>query len=395
VTPSLVSPGPRFGWKTLRPGQPRSEMPPPFNTAPTHYVFSGRTAIFHGLRVLGISAGESVLVPAFNCASLVEPIRRHGARATFYKVNSDCSPDFDDLVRRIDAKTRAVVALHYFGFPQPLTRFRDLCLERGLYLIEDCAHVLAGGSASTPLGVTGDISIFSWRKFLPVCDGGQLVINNPTLIADIRLDKPNIVVRVKAVKDVVDRTLYDSPNALARCLTHLSRVPSIVRRNLHWKSTLGAGSPMAPRHDSDEFDLGYPFTIVNLPMSPIARFVVDHIDLRPIIERRRHNYLYILKILGSLPGVIPLFRDLPEGVCPLAFPFFVEGREDFHLVLRSKGIPASTWGGVIHPDLPLEEFPESRTLYEKLISLPVHQSLSVDEMNTMERAMQDALAGSA
>src|SRR6267143_972197 len=114
-------------------------MPPPFNTAPTHYVFSGRTAIFHGLRVLGISAGESVLVPAFNCASLVEPIRRHGARATFYKVNSDCSPDFDDLVRRIDAKTRAVVALHYFGFPQPLTRFRDLCLERGLYLIEDCA----------------------------------------------------------------------------------------------------------------------------------------------------------------------------------------------------------------------------------------------------------------
>jgi perosamine synthetase len=368
-------------------------VPLPFDSAPTYYMFSGRTAIYHGLRLLGILAGESVLVPAFNCAALVEPIRRHGARVSFYRVNTDCSPDFDDIERRTDSKTRAVLAIHYFGFPQPLERFRDFCAKRGLYLIEDCAHVLAGESASIPLGSTGDISIFSWRKFLPIRDGGQLVVNNPKLTADVGFDKPSIVYRMKSVKDVIDRILDDSRTPLARFFARLSRLPSNASWRLPSKSTPQAGPVTAT--STDAFDLGCPFTMVNLPMSTPSRFIVDRVDLRPIIEQRRLNYLYVRKIMGSLPGVIPLFKDLPDGVCPLAFPFFVEGRRDFHLVLRSKGIPASTWGGVIHPDLPLDDFPESRTLYDRLMYVPVHQSLSVDEMDTMGRAMREALCTTA
>src|SRR5215467_9777931 len=130
VTPLIVSPGPRLEWKALRPGRRRGETPAPFDTAPTHYVFSGRTAIFHGLRILGISSDERVLVPAFNCASLVEPILRHGAKVAFYKINTDCSADLDDLERRIDARTRAIVVIHYFGFPERLEPLRRLCATR-------------------------------------------------------------------------------------------------------------------------------------------------------------------------------------------------------------------------------------------------------------------------
>ncbi len=391
MTPLVVSPGPRLEWKALRPARRRRKRPALFDTAPTHYVFSGRTAIFHGLRVLGVAAGERVLVPAFNCASLVEPILRHGAKAAFYKVNTDCSADFDDIERRIDAKTRAIVVIHYFGFPERLDRFREVCRTRGLYLIEDCAHVLAGEAASIPLGATGDVSVFSWRKFLPVGDGGQLVINNPTLTTDVRLDKPSVVVRVKAVKDAVDRIL-ESPNALARGASVLWRLPSMARRRRSAAVPDAASESVAGATTAaNELDLGCPFTLVNLPMSPFSRFVADHIDLSPIIEQRRSNYLYIRRLVGALPGVVPLFKDLPDGVCPLAFPFFVEDRKDFHLRLRSKGIPASTWGGVIHPDLPLEEFPESRVLYDGLIYLPVHQSLTVHEMDTMGRVVRDAL----
>ena len=395
MIPLVVSPEPRLEWKALRPGRPRSEVPPPFNTATTHYMYSGRTAIFHGLRALGISAGQSVLVPAFHCASLVDPIRRHGATAVFYRVNPDCSPDFDDIRRRTDSTTRAIIAIHYFGFPQPLERFRELCTDRGLYLIEDCAHVLAGEADSTPLGATGDISVFSWRKFLPLYDGGQLVINNRALTADVRWDKPSLVVRLKAIKNVVDRIIDDSPSPLARQVGRLWRLPSIARRYVRSKRTPPAQSPMAamPATPGADFDLTVPFTLVNLPMSRFSRFVVEHIDLGSIVERRRFNYTYMLKTLGSLPGVIPLYRDLPDGVCPLAFPFFVEGRKDFHLRLRAKGIPASTWGGVVHPDLSLEEFPDSRALYDGLIYVPVHQSLSMTEMNTMGRLTHEALFG--
>ena len=390
MTALIVPPEPRLDWKALRWGRRKVELPPPFNITPTHYMFSGRTAIYHGLGALEISAGQSVLVPAFHCASLVDPILRRGATAAFYRVNPDCSPDFDDIRRRVDATTRAIVAIHYFGFPQPLGRFRELCAERGLYLIEDCAHVLAGRSESTTLGATGDISIFSWRKFLPLYDGGQLVVNNRALAIDIKWDRPGFVARVKAVKDVFDRLVNDSPTALARYINHLERLPSIVGRYLQSKRARPGRSPIA-MNSGARFDLGFPFTMVNLPMSAFSRFVVDHIDLQSIVARRRFNYVHLLRTLGSLSGVIPLFPDLPDGVCPLAFPFFVEGRKDFHLRLRSFGLPASTWGNVIHPDLPLEEFPDSRTLYDKLIYLPVHQSLTMEEMSTMGHAMQEAL----
>jgi dTDP-4-amino-4,6-dideoxygalactose transaminase len=367
-------------------------MPAPFDTAPTHYVFSGRTAIFQGLRVLGISPGERVLVPAFNCASLVEPILRHGAKVAFYRVHADCSADFDDIERRIDSTTRAIVVIHYFGFPERIERFRDLCAARRLALIEDCAHVLVGDAGSSlPLGATGDVSIFSWRKFLPVDDGGQLVINNPALVGRLGLDRPSLVVRAKALKGAVDRVL-ESSNPFARGASLLWRLPSIVRH----RPSAPAADAVSPAatvsvRATDRLDLGDPFTLVNLPMSAFSRFVATHIDLRRIVERRRSNYLYVRTVVGGLPCIVPLFKDLPDGVCPLAFPFFVEGRNDFHLLLRSKGIPASTWGGVIHPDLPLDEFPESRALYDRLIYLPVHQSLTVDEMDTMGRAVREAL----
>jgi len=360
-------------------------------------MFSGRTALYHGLDALGISAGHSVLVPAYHCASLVDPIRRRNATAVFYRIKPDCSPDFDDIERRVDATSRAIVAIHYFGFPQALEPFRKLCTDRGLHLIEDCAHVLAGESTSGPLGTTGDISIFSWRKFLPLYDGGQLVINNSSFTANIQWDKPDLIVRVKTIKDMFDRLINDSPIGFARHLVRLGQLRSLVRRYLRSERmrpelTATASITMS---SFGRFDLGFPFTMVNLPMSPLSRYIVEHIDLRSIISRRRANYRSLLKTIGSLPGVVPLFPDLPSGVCPLAFPFFVESRTDFHLQLRARGLPASTWGGVIHPDLSLADFPDARALYETLVYLPVHQSLTMEEMDIMGRAMREALLEAA
>lgn len=346
--------------------------------------------MYHGLGAIGVSVGHNVLVPAYHCASLVDPILRRGAAAVFYRVKPDCSPDFDDIRRRVDATTRAIVAIHYFGFPQPLEPFRELCDERGLFLIEDCAHVLAGESDGGPLGAIGDISIFSWRKFLPLYDGGQLVINNSSLTADIKWDKRDVVVRLKAIKDIFDRIVNDSPIAFARYIALFGRLPSIVGRYLQSKHTVPGPAATVTNHGA-RFDLAFPFTMVNLPMSTFSQYIVDHIDLPSIVERRRLNYEHMLKTLGSLPGVIPLFPRLPGGVCPLAFPFFVEGARDFHLRLRSKGLPASTWGSVVHPNLMLDDFPDSRALYENLIYLPVHQSLTVEEMGTMEHVMREAL----
>jgi dTDP-4-amino-4,6-dideoxygalactose transaminase len=64
------------------------------------------------------------------------------------------------------------------------------------------------------------------------------------------------------------------------------------------------------------------------------------------------------------------------------------GRRDAHLALRANGIPAVTWGGVIHSTLPIQEFPEADFLYHHLVMLPIHQS--IDDAGV--RMMIDTLA---
>jgi dTDP-4-amino-4,6-dideoxygalactose transaminase len=115
------------------------------------------------------------------------------------------------------------------------------------------------------------------------------------------------------------------------------------------------------------------------------------IDLPAIVEKRRFNYTHLLKRVESLPEITPFFPHLPEGVCPWVFPVLAHGRHDFHTILRSKGIPAFTWGGVIHPELPLGEFPDAAFLYQNLVLLPIHQSIGNSEIQTMIDVIAEVL----
>ena len=73
------------------------------------------------------------------------------------------------------------------------------------------------------------------------------------------------------------------------------------------------------------------------------------------------------------------------------FPFLVPGVRDFQLLLRAKGIPATSWSGVIHPSLPLEEFQRARFLYDHLVFLPIHQSLDERDVETIIRILGETL----
>jgi hypothetical protein len=64
-----------------------------------------------------------------------------------------------------------------------------------------------------------------------------------------------------------------------------------------------------------------------------------------------------------MAGVAPLFPILPEEIWPWIFPLVVHGIKDFQMILRAKGIPATSWAGVIHRAVPLENFPNARFLY--------------------------------
>ena len=296
--------------------------------------------------------------------------------------------DLKDIEQKVDTRTRAVLMIHYFGFPQPMGEVRAFCQNHGIYLIEDCAHVLAGKTEDgASIGSIGDISIFSWRKFLPLYDGGQLVINDPQFDVAIPRDGGEILFSLKVAKNIFDRLIDDSSSPAVRRLGEISRIPSVWARRLI--STNGH-SPRAFRIHS--YDLDFDLASANLRMSSLSKYILSNIDLMQVVAKRRENYSRLLALVTPLPGVSPFYPDLPEPVCPWVFPLLVHKIKDFHLVLRKKGVPAFTWGGVIHRDLPLERFPTCQFLYDRLMFLPIHQSIGVRELEIMVEIVRQELS---
>lgn len=378
-TPFLISKEQRFGWRQLT---FRSAASQPQGPASIKF-FWARNAIFHGLRALGVQPGERILVPAYICAAAIEPIEAYGAKAVFYGVNENCTPDWTDLESRIDSETRGILAVHYFGFPCEVQRFRQLCDQRKLFLIEDCAHVLKGAHDGQRLGDSGDFSVFSWRKFLPLFDGGELVLNRPVRTLPCQWIRENPLFTLRVMKNLIEQSVAKPrPGPLRAATTTEYRKHSgdgsAIKRKIQLEAPLAV----------DPNDSSYLPWMVNFPMSRMSRLLLHHFSVQVIAAKRRNNYLYLQTKLSAVNGVRLLFQSLPDRAVPWVLPMFLEGLPNAHQSLRALGIPAVTWGGVRHPGISPVEFPGAHFLYENLVFLPIHQDLGAGDLDLIAEAVK-------
>jgi perosamine synthetase len=350
-----------------------------------YLFFWARNAIFHSLAALRIQRGDTVLIPAYICAAAVEPIEAFGAEVRFYEISKNCVPDFADLIGKINAKTRAVLAVNYFGFPCGTAEVREICDKHGLRLIEDCAHVLRGECNGRLLGTFGDASVFSWRKFFPLFDGGELVLNRPQRQLSLNWHRERLLFSLRVAKNLWERVF--APKSEAAALNY--------KPNFDESPAETSAAPAAPlsrksienhllhiQPNSTTFDE----LMVNFPISRLSRLLLNHSDVAHVVARRRANYAYLQRHLSLLNGIRPLFDDLPAGVCPWVFPVFFEGMANVQFALRSMGIPAASWSWVRHPGVEASQFPSAHFLYENLVFLPIHQNLQTEELDLVVKA---------
>jgi perosamine synthetase len=382
----IVPKEPRLRWKTLLPAFGGHHNSAELNEQPIYHFFWARNAIYHGLAALGIQAGENILVPAFHCRAAIEPILAYGGEIKFYDVNVDLSPNFEDIRAKIDQKSRGILVIQYFGFPQPIKKWQELCQQHQLYLIEDCAHVLTGRTSDgIRLGEAGDITVFSCRKFLPIHDGGQLVINITNAKCNVKFEKGDFFLQLKAAKYTFDKLFETS--RIENCVSAVLRRASTVIRN---SMPLNRKGEKALKVNS--YDLEFDLAAVNLQMTTLSKRILQNTDISAVVKKRRDNYNRLADAIGTVSEVAPLFPILPEEICPWIFPLVVHEITDLQRILKAKGIPVTSWSGVIHRACPLEKFPNARFLYENLLFLPVHQSLVTEDIQTMIRILRETLS---
>jgi dTDP-4-amino-4,6-dideoxygalactose transaminase len=298
-----------------------------------------------------------------------DAIRATGADVVFFDNSPQLSPDLDSARAKLTPRTRALLTVHYFGFQQNLRECRRFCDDHQIALIEDCAHVL--GIKQPGLGTMGDVSVFSWRKFLPLFDGGELRLAT-AYCGNLKVTSPPLRVALRAMQHVAAGGGPKFLQPLLRAVRHCKR-----RFSLSLSSAVPTNSCVMEASSLD-FDL----PLAGFAMTDASKLVLRHSQLEQIRERRRTNYVRLADALANIPGLHLLFPNLPPEVCPYVCPVLVDVL-DTHLALRRQGIPATAWEGVRPPATAGAEYRNANFFYNHVVFLPIHQNLGDDAIDLM------------
>lgn len=151
-------------------------------------VSNGTVALHVALLALGIGHGDEVIVPTFTYIASANAITYTGATPVF--VDSDLSHwqmNANDVKKKINNKTKAIIAVHLYGHPCDIDELKKIAYENKLFLIEDTAEALGSEFEGKKVGTFGDVGTFSFfgNKTITTGEGGMVVTNNKDLFEKI------------------------------------------------------------------------------------------------------------------------------------------------------------------------------------------------------------------
>jgi len=154
-------------------------------------VANGTAALHLALLAAGCGPGDEVVLPSLNFVAAANTIAHTGATPVFCDITGpdDLNLDPADLEAAVGPQTKAVVVLHYGGFPCDMQAVHELAEQRGLLVIEDAAHAPGATWQGRPCGGLGLVGCFSFfsNKNLPVGEGGMIVTDDDALADRLRL----------------------------------------------------------------------------------------------------------------------------------------------------------------------------------------------------------------
>jgi len=144
------------------------------------------SALEIALMAIGITGGDEVIVPAQTFIATGSSVVLSGAKAVFCETDDNFLLDFEDMARRITARTKAVIIVHFAGLIHPqIFEIKKYLKRRNIYLIEDAAHAHGAKIGQARAGSIGDIGCFSFypTKIMTTGEGGMITVNDGTLHA--------------------------------------------------------------------------------------------------------------------------------------------------------------------------------------------------------------------
>jgi dTDP-4-amino-4,6-dideoxygalactose transaminase len=154
-------------------------------------VANGTAALHLALLAVGCGPGDEVVVPSLNFVAAANTIKHTGAEPVFCDIvgPEELNLDPADAEAAVSERTKAVIVLHYAGFPCDMAGVDEVAERHGLAVVEDAAHAPGASLGGRMCGTLGNVGCFSFfaNKNLPVGEGGMLVTDDEELAAHLRL----------------------------------------------------------------------------------------------------------------------------------------------------------------------------------------------------------------
>ena len=313
-------------------------------------VNSGTAALHLALALCDINQGDEVILPAQTFVATGLVILMQGAKPVFADIDpntGNISPD--SILEKITPRTKAVIPVHWGGYPCDLDEINSIAERHHLAVIEDAAHALGATYKDQPVGSISRLTAFSFQaiKHLTTGDGGALCC----------IEK------------------NDAAGAVTRRWFGIDRdqsTPSILGEREYDIRTLGYKYHMN--------DLAAAVGLGNLEDFPTRLQRRQRIG-----ERYRHELRQIagLTLLNSAPDRTHAFW---------LFTLLVERREDFVRKLSESNIPAS----VVHLRIDRNslfggersELPGQHFFNERQVSIPISADLTDDDVESVVNAIR-------
>ena len=145
-------------------------------------VGNGTDALEIAVKSLNLKKGSEIIVPNNTWISTAEAVINNGFKVVFCDVNlDDYSICVDDLKKKINSKTSAIMVVHLYGNPSNIKIINQLVKNKNIKIIEDCAQAHGTKILNKHVGTFGDVATFSFfpgKNLGAFGDGGAIVSNS-------------------------------------------------------------------------------------------------------------------------------------------------------------------------------------------------------------------------
>jgi len=320
-------------------------------------VNSCTAALFLSLAVSGIKAGDEVITTPFTFAATANEIVHLGAKPVFADIEKKTfNIDLDSIEGKITDKTKAILPVHYGGWPCDMNRLMAIAKENNLKIIEDAAHAMGSEFEGKKIGSFGNLCCFSFyaTKNLTTGEGGMIATNDKKIAERLK------ILRMHGI----DKNVFE--------------------RKGGWKYNV--------------VEAGYKFNTSDINSA------IGLVQLKKIgkLNKKREKIakLYNEQLSGLNGLSLPIFKKNQKCSYHL-YPILLNAfnRDDFMCKMEKKGIQTSVHFIPLHlqPFYRKEfgykegDFPVSEAIYRRIVSLPLFPSMTEEEVDFVCKSIKNIL----